>query len=105
MVKKSQKEVKMPGICLKIIFHPNLVIMTLINAIISMFTHLKREYDMLHKLDLNYNQRTNKCKKGQKRVVKIPGICQKIIRHPNHDTFERKFCHVYTIYKCAYDNL
>ena len=35
----------------------------------------------------------------------MPGICQKIILHPNYETYECNFWHIYIIFRVAYDNL
>ena len=33
----------------------------------------------------------------------MPGICHKIILHPNYDTYECNFWHVYSFHIWAYD--
>ena len=35
----------------------------------------------------------------------MPGICKKMISHPNYDTYECNFWHIYIIFRVAYDNL
>ena len=47
------------------------------------------------------------CSKGTlvPKGVKIPGICKKMISHPNDHTYKGNFWHVYIIYIGAYDNL
>ena len=35
-----------------------------------------------------------KCIKKAQKLGKKPGICQKIILHPNYDTYKYNFCHV-----------
>ena len=50
-------------------------------------------------LQLNVKNRS----KRDKNEGNMPGISQKIILHPNYDTYECNFWHVYSFYIWAYD--
>ena len=55
-----------------------------------------------------YRNLTPNITKGQKRVKKGSKIGQKMVKIKNahrNTIYEYNFWHVYTIYKCAYDNL
>ena len=68
------------------------------NAIFGIFTNIIYEYMIFY---TNQASITNKCQtwiKKAKNEEKMPGIYQQMILHPNYDTYEYNFWHVYSFH-------